>query len=33
MQRFPEGDAWIIEGVKDPVNFGWNNCAGLPPRR
>jgi predicted TIM-barrel fold metal-dependent hydrolase len=31
MQRFPEGDAWIIEGVKDPVNFGWNNCAGLPP--
>jgi predicted TIM-barrel fold metal-dependent hydrolase len=31
MQAFPEGDAWIIEGVKDPVNFGWNNCAGLPP--
>src|SRR5277367_949914 len=31
MQSFPEGDAWIIEGVKDPVNFGWNNCAGLPP--
>jgi len=30
MQSFPEGDAWIIEGVKDPVNFGWNNCAGLP---
>ena len=30
MESFPEGDAWIIEGVKDPVNFGWNNCAGLP---
>ena len=26
-----EGDAWIIEGVKDPINFGWNNCAGLAP--
>jgi len=32
MQRFPEGDAWILEGVNDPVNFGWNACAGLDPR-
>ncbi len=31
MQRFEQGDAWIIEGVKDPVNFGWNNCAGMDP--
>ena len=31
MQRFPEGDAWILEGVADPVNFGWNACAGLDP--
>lgn len=33
MQRFEQGDAWIIEGVKDPVNFGWNNCAGLEPEQ
>lgn len=32
IQAFPEGDAWIIEGVKDPVNFGWNNCAGMDPK-
>lgn len=30
MERFDEGDAWVIEGVRDPVNFGWNACAGLP---
>ena len=29
--RFDEGDAWVIEGVKDPINFGMNACAGLPP--
>ena len=29
--RLPEGDAWILEGVADPVNFGWNACAGLEP--
>ena len=23
IERLPEGDAWIIEGVNDPVNFGW----------
>jgi predicted TIM-barrel fold metal-dependent hydrolase len=33
MKRFPEGDAWVIEGVNDPVNFGWNNCAGLEPEK
>jgi predicted TIM-barrel fold metal-dependent hydrolase len=31
MQRFDQGDAWIIEGVADPINFGMNACAGLPP--
>lgn len=30
-QRFEEGDAWIIEGVADPINFGMNACAGLEP--
>ena len=31
MERFEQGDAWIIEGVNDPINFGMNACAGLPP--
>ena len=31
IQRFDEGDAWVIEGVKDPINFGMNACAGLAP--
>lgn len=31
MERFAEGDAWVIEGVKDPINFGMNACAGLDP--
>jgi predicted TIM-barrel fold metal-dependent hydrolase len=31
IQRFDEGDAWIIEGVADPINFGMNACAGLDP--
>ena len=31
MERFDEGDGWVIEGVKDPINFGMNACAGLPP--
>src|ERR1700710_900247 len=30
MESFEEGDAWVIEGVKDPINFGMNACAGLP---
>ena len=29
--RFDEGDAWVIEGVRDPINFGMNACAGLAP--
>ena len=31
VESLPEGDAWILDGVKDPVNFGWNACAGLDP--
>jgi predicted TIM-barrel fold metal-dependent hydrolase len=31
IKSFDEGDAWIIEGVTDPINFGMNACAGLPP--
>ena len=31
MERFDEGDAWVIEGVSDPINFGMNACAGLDP--
>jgi predicted TIM-barrel fold metal-dependent hydrolase len=28
---FDEGDAWVIEGVADPITFGMNACAGLAP--
>ena len=31
IERFDEGDAWVIEGVADPINFGMNACAGLEP--
>jgi len=31
IERFDEGDAWVIEGVADPINFGMNACAGLSP--
>lgn len=31
IERFEQGDAWVIEGVKDPINFGMNACAGLDP--
>ncbi len=30
LEHLPEGDAWIIEGVDQPINFGLNACAGLP---
>jgi predicted TIM-barrel fold metal-dependent hydrolase len=32
IERFDEGDAWVIEGVRDPINFGMNACAGLDPK-
>jgi len=31
IERFDEGVAWVIEGVRDPINFGMNACAGLAP--
>jgi predicted TIM-barrel fold metal-dependent hydrolase len=31
IERFEQGDAWVIEGVADPINFGMNACAGLEP--
>jgi len=30
MKRFEQGDAWVLEGVKDPINFGSNASAGIP---
>ena len=32
IERFDEGDAWVIEGVQDPINFGMNACASSPSR-
>src|SRR6516225_6976627 len=31
IESFEAGDAWVIEGVADPINFGMNACAGLAP--
>jgi predicted TIM-barrel fold metal-dependent hydrolase len=31
MIRMEEGDAWIVEGALDPINFGMNQCGGLGP--
>ncbi len=31
IERFEDGDAWVLEGVSDPINFGMNACAGLEP--
>jgi uncharacterized protein len=32
VERFEQGDAWIIEGVDGPMAVGLNACAGLDPR-
>ena len=29
--RLERGDAWIMEGMKDPISFGLSSCAGLKP--
>jgi uncharacterized protein len=29
MERFEEGDAWVGDGVSDPINFGFNASAKL----
>ena len=31
MEHFEQGDAWVLEGVRDPITFGLNAAAGLPP--
>jgi predicted TIM-barrel fold metal-dependent hydrolase len=31
VERFADGDAWVLDGVADPINFGLNACAGLEP--
>jgi predicted TIM-barrel fold metal-dependent hydrolase len=33
MERFEQGDAWVIEGALDPINFGGNCNVGLPPEQ
>ncbi|MSQ26095.1 MAG: amidohydrolase [Dehalococcoidia bacterium] len=33
MVSLPDTDAWIIEGAADPLTFGLNTVAGLPPER
>jgi predicted TIM-barrel fold metal-dependent hydrolase len=30
IEHLHEGDAWVMEGVMDPINFGLNACAGIP---
>ncbi|MCY3910200.1 MAG: amidohydrolase family protein [bacterium] len=32
VERFEEGDAWVIEGVEGPMPIGLNACAGQDPR-
>src|SRR2546430_1670572 len=31
VERFDQGDAWVLEGVGDPINFGFNACSGMDP--
>ena len=31
IEHFEQGDAWVLEGVADPITFGMNACAGLEP--
>ena len=31
MERFADGDAWVLEGVDAPINFGLNASAGMDP--
>lgn len=30
IESFDNGDAWVMEGAVDPINFGGNCSAGLP---
>ena len=31
MESLEQGDAWIVEGARDPISFGNNICGGFPP--
>jgi uncharacterized protein len=31
IESFEQGDAWILEGAPEPINFGRNCCAGKAP--
>jgi predicted TIM-barrel fold metal-dependent hydrolase len=31
IERFEEGDAWVLEGVPHPIAFGFTVCAGNKP--
>src|SRR5579859_6427151 len=33
IERFDQGDAWVMEGALDPINFGANCNVGLPPEQ
>ncbi len=33
IESFDEGDAWVLDGVRDPITFGMNACAGLEPEQ
>jgi predicted TIM-barrel fold metal-dependent hydrolase len=30
VERFDQGEAWVLEGALDPINFGGNCAAGVP---
>jgi predicted TIM-barrel fold metal-dependent hydrolase len=30
IEHLEKGDAWVMEGVADPINFGLNAAAGVP---
>ncbi len=30
IEHFEQGDAWVLEGALDPINFGGNCSAGIP---
>ncbi len=32
VERFELGDAWVIDGIADPMPIGLNACAGQDPR-
>jgi predicted TIM-barrel fold metal-dependent hydrolase len=31
IEHFEKGDAWVLEGAREPVPFGRNACAGMAP--